>query len=177
VRDQRSALPLPRDLGKALVVLSPVSTGRTLMERWTSGASILGESIAAFAPGLTEVPMEYPLAQPAQRDLEQAIAGARVVVLGTLNAILDPDQVRVAEVVRERAPDALLVVVALRTPYDVLPMPWVDAFVCAYTSVEPSMVALAEVLFGETPASGRLPVELPGLYPRGHGRVHPRPSG
>jgi beta-N-acetylhexosaminidase len=91
-----------------------------------------------------------------------------VVILGTLNAILDADQVRVAEMVRDRAADAALVVVALRTPYDLRRMPWVGTFVCAYTSVEPAVVALAEVLFGETPAAGHLPVELPGLYPRGH---------
>jgi CheY-like chemotaxis protein len=70
------------------------------------------------------------------------------------------NQVRVAERVRARAPDAALVVVALRTPYDLLRMPWVGTFVCAYTSVEPSVVALAEVLFGETPAAGHLPVKL-----------------
>lgn len=40
--------------------------------------------------------------------------------------------------------------------------------ICAYTSVEPSVVALAEVLFGQTPPVARLPVELPGLLPRGH---------
>ena len=50
--------------------------------------------------------------------------------------------------------------VGLRTPYDVLVLPWVQTYVCAYSSVEPSMIATAEVLFGEQPALGSLPVRL-----------------
>jgi beta-N-acetylhexosaminidase len=160
VRDTTGALPLSRDLAERLVVLSPVGSGQTMMERWTAGASLLGQAIADRAPGAVEVPVEYPVSAATLGEIERAVAPARVVVLGTLNAILDADQVRVAELVRARAPDAELVVVALRTPYDLLRMPWVGTFVCAYTSVEPSVVALAEVLFGETPAAGHLPVKL-----------------
>ena len=70
---------------------------------------------------------------------------------------------------RDLAPDAPIVGVGLRTPYDLLRLAWLPTFVCAYTSVEPSVEALVEVLFGERPAMGRLPVALPGMYPRGHG--------
>ena len=48
----------------------------------------------------------------------------------------------------------------MRTPYDLLALPWVSTYVCAYTSVDCSMIATVEVLFGETPARGRLPVSL-----------------
>ena len=139
------------------------------MEKWTSGASPLGQAIAAHAPGALEIAVDYPLSDATLREVEHAVAAARVIVMGTLNAILDPDQVRLAETIRAQAPAARLIAVALRTPYDLLRLPWIDTFVCAYTSVEPSVVALSEVLFGELPATGRLPVALPGLYPRGHG--------
>jgi beta-N-acetylhexosaminidase len=152
-----------------LVVLSPVGSGRTMMEKWTSGASLLGQAIVARSPGAGEVPVEYPITEASLRQIERAVERAQVVIMGTLNAILDADQVRVAEMVRDRAADAALIVVALRTPYDLLRMPWLGTFVCAFTSVEPSVVALGEVLFGETPAAGHLPVDLPGVYPRGHG--------
>jgi beta-N-acetylhexosaminidase len=172
VRDEPAALPLARDLGERLVVLSPVGSSQTMMEQWTSGASPLGAAILERAPGAVTIPVEYPVSQTTLGEIERAVEGARVVVLGTLNAILDQDQVRLAEMVRDRAPHAALLAVALRTPYDLLCMPWIGTFVCAFTSVEPSVVALADVLFGETPAVGRLPVELPGLYARGHGLSH-----
>jgi len=153
-------------------VLSPAGTAATLMERWTSGTSVLGDAFQRYAPGAIEIPIDYPPSDAALRDVERAIDRARVVVLATQNAVLDPSQVHLAEIVRARAPAARLVGVALRTPYDLLRLPWLDTFVCAYTSVEPSVLALVDVLFGETPAVGRLPVELPGLYPRGHALTH-----
>jgi beta-N-acetylhexosaminidase len=169
VRDELSMLPLARDLGERLVVLSPTGSRQTLMEQWTAGVSPLGAAIQERAPGAQEICVDYPVSHATLSEIERAMQRARVVVFGTLNAILDEDQVRLAELVRDRAPRAALVEVALRTPYDLLRMPWIGTFVCAYTSVEPSVIALAEVLFGEMPAVGRLPVELPGLFPRGHG--------
>src|SRR5262249_40821492 len=94
VRDAPSALPLPRDLGGRLVILSPVRSSRTLMEQWTSDASLLGSAIASLAPGAVEVPVEYPLSEARRVDVERAIDSARVIVFGTLNAVLDPDQIR-----------------------------------------------------------------------------------
>ena len=91
----------------------------------------------------------------------RALNAAHVVVIGTLNAMLDPDQVEFIQHIREVAPSAALVVAGLRTPYDVVAMPWLETYVCAYTSVDCSMIALAEVLFGEAPPRGRLPVTLP----------------
>jgi beta-N-acetylhexosaminidase len=170
VRDNVRALPLRRDLGERLVLLNPVGTEVTMMEKWTSAASVLGQAFVDQAPGAVEVALQYPVDETTLRTIERAVDRAEVVVLATLNAILDADQVRLAEIVRDRAPNARLVVVALRGPYDLLRMTWIETFVCAYTSVEPSVVALAEVLFGQTPPVGRLPVELPGLFPRGHAR-------
>jgi beta-N-acetylhexosaminidase len=87
--------------------------------------------------------------------------------MGTLNAVLDPDQVALLESLRPQT-DTRIVVAAMRTPDDLLRVPWVPTYLCTYTSVEPVAVALAEVLFGEIAPRGQLPVELPGLYPRGH---------
>ena len=61
------------------------------------------------------------------------------------------------------------VTVALRTPWDLLAYPSARTHVCSYGILPPSMEALAAALFGEAPFAGRLPVEIAGLYPRGHG--------
>jgi beta-N-acetylhexosaminidase len=36
--------------------------------------------------------------------------------------------------------------------------------------VPASVGAVADALFGRQPVRGRLPVDIPGLYPRGHGK-------
>jgi beta-N-acetylhexosaminidase len=153
-------LPLPRDLGERLVVLSPLGSRRTMMETWTFGQSVLGREIQQRAPGAVDVPIEFPVTGEAQRAVNEAIRAAEVIVAGTLNAIVDPDQVAFIDWVRQQAPTARLVVVGMRTPYDLLVLPWLATYVAAYSSVEPSMVATTEVLFGEQRARGRLPVTL-----------------
>lgn len=155
-----SSLPLPRDMRARLVVLSPLGSRRTKMEQWTFGQSVLGREIVARAPGAVEVPVEYPVSSAARAELSSLLESAAVVVVGTLNAIVDPDQVECLEWLRGSAPQARLIVVGMRTPYDLLVLPWLDTYVCAYSSVEPSMIATAEVLFGEQPALGSLPVRL-----------------
>jgi beta-N-acetylhexosaminidase len=159
VRDS-GHLPLPRDLGARLVVLSPLGSRRTLMDKWTFGQSVLGREISLRAPGAVELPLEFPVDSAARCEVEPHVDSAEAIVVGTLNAIVDPDQVDFLAWLRRAAPSARIVVVGMRTPYDVLVIPWLETYVCAYSTVEPSMIATAEVLFGEQPARGRLPVSL-----------------
>jgi beta-N-acetylhexosaminidase len=159
VRDG-GALPLARDLGERLVVLSPLGSRSTMMEQWTFGQSDLGREVLARAPGAVEVPIEFPVSESARAEIERVVVSASVVVVGTLNAIVDPNQVAFLEWLSDVAPAARLIVVGMRTPYEPLVLPWLDTYVCAYSSVEPSMIATVEVLFGEQPARGRLPVRL-----------------
>jgi beta-N-acetylhexosaminidase len=53
-------------------------------------------------------------------------------------------------------------------PYDLAVFPEANTYLCTYSLQEPSMHALARVLSGESRASGRLPVSIPGIYPRGY---------
>ena len=59
--------------------------------------------------------------------------------------------------------------VAMRTPYDLARYPGSATHLCAYSIVPASVGAVADALFGQSPIGGRLPVDIPGLYPRGHG--------
>ena len=166
VRDDAGTLPLPLDLGDRLVVLSPVGTTRTMMETWHAEACALGAELATFAPGLVDVQVDYPLSAAQRAQIVRATARAEVVVVGTLNAALDPDQVALVEHLAERS-SARIVVVSLRTPYDLRRLPWVRTFLAAYTSTRPTLRAVAEVLAGRTATSGRLPVTVSPAFRRG----------
>jgi beta-N-acetylhexosaminidase len=61
------------------------------------------------------------------------------------------------------------VTIALRTPYDLAAYPQSQTHLCTYSIHEPSMAAVTAVLWGKTPATGQLPVTIPGLYDFGHG--------
>jgi hypothetical protein len=62
-----------------------------------------------------------------------------------------------------------LTLVSFGSPYVLLQVPAVDAFVCAFDRSIWSQVAAAEVLCGKRQAMGNLPVEFPGLFARGTG--------
>ena len=66
-------------------------------------------------------------------------------------------------------PGTPTVTVAMRTPYDLAAYPGAGTHLCSYAIVPASVGAVADALFGRQPLGGRLPVAIPGLYPRGHG--------
>jgi beta-N-acetylhexosaminidase len=90
-----------------------------------------------------------------------------LIFIGTINAHQGPEQATLVNALRET--DVPLIAVALRTPYDLTAFPSVQTYVCTYSILEPSMVALARALWGDIPFQGRLPTSIPGLYPLGHG--------
>ncbi|HOO63724.1 MAG TPA: glycoside hydrolase family 3 protein [Synergistaceae bacterium] len=69
-------------------------------------------------------------------------------------------------------PEKKMLYLALRSPYDLLKVPEAEACLCTYGDVPSSLEALGAVLRGEKLPQGALPVELPGLYPRGWGMRH-----
>ena len=92
---------------------------------------------------------------------------AESLVVGTFSAHLQQAQAALAAAVL--ACGKPTVTVALRTPWDLLAYPSARTHLCSYGILPPSMEALAAALFGEAPFAGRLPVDIAGLHPRGHG--------
>lgn len=67
-----------------------------------------------------------------------------------------------------------LIVISFGSPYLLLDVPTIPTYLCAFGDARESIhsqMAVARALFREIPISGKLPVALPGLYPRGHGVV------
>lgn len=62
-----------------------------------------------------------------------------------------------------------MIAVSFGNPYVLREVPFIRTYLAAY-GIQPVMqVAAVRALFGETPITGRLPVTIPGLHPRGHG--------
>ncbi|GAA4604345.1 glycoside hydrolase family 3 protein [Actinoplanes octamycinicus] len=62
-----------------------------------------------------------------------------------------------------------IVVVAVRNPYDLARFPTAPTYLATYSSTAVSMRSLAKVITGASAPRGKLPVEIPGIYPYGHG--------
>jgi beta-N-acetylhexosaminidase len=57
----------------------------------------------------------------------------------------------------------------LRLPYDLNHLPAISTYLAAYDDRTPTLLALADALFGTRPPSGHLPVPLGEHYPIGYG--------
>ena len=75
-----------------------------------------------------------------------------------------------AKEVVERLPALVRVVaVSFGSPYVLRELPNLETYLCAWGSQTDMQVAAARALFGEAPITGRLPVTIPDLAPRGTG--------
>ncbi|MFQ6038211.1 MAG: glycoside hydrolase family 3 protein [Candidatus Aminicenantales bacterium] len=64
-----------------------------------------------------------------------------------------------------------VVAVSFGSPYFLRHFPDVDAYICAYRYSAEAQRSAVKALFGEIDVTGRLPVSIDGLYPRGHGLI------
>ena len=154
----RGVLPLR---GRILAV-SPTNADISFFE----GQATLGSVVAAKrADAVSE---SLPL-HPSGSEIDRVVRASRaadVVVIGTTNLFAYPEQIDLVKAVAKEKPVA---VVALRGPYDILSVPEIQAYLCAYDSREPSLTAAAEILLGERKPSGSLPAVVPGVFSIGAG--------
>jgi beta-glucosidase-like glycosyl hydrolase/CubicO group peptidase (beta-lactamase class C family) len=67
-----------------------------------------------------------------------------------------------------------VIAIAFGNPYVAMEFPRTDAYVCAYSDALVMQQAVAEVLFAEEPARGKLPVTIPGVFKFGDGVEYPK---
>jgi beta-N-acetylhexosaminidase len=151
VRDDADLVPLPSE--GALLVIAP-----------EPAADLIGavQEHRPLAQGL--VVAEDPSAD----EIAGAVAGAEgvaAVLVATRNAWQHPGQVELVRALAGRP----LAVLAVGTPYDLLSFPDVWTYAASYGAGGPALRGAARVLCGVVPPRGKLPVDLPGLYPLGHG--------
>ena len=154
----RGVLPLR---GRILAV-SPTNADISFFE----GQATLGSVIAAKR---TDAISESLPLHPSASEIDRVVNASRaadVVVVGTTNLFAYPEQVDLVRALAKVKPVAVL---ALRGPYDILSIPEIAAYLCAYDSREPSLTAAAEVLLGERRPSGSLPAVVPGVFSIGAG--------
>ncbi|MFE6646050.1 glycoside hydrolase family 3 protein [Nocardioides sp. NPDC057772] len=118
---------------------------------------------------------------PTDAQIEAAVAAAEgkdLVVVPTNNAWqINPatGQPTAASVAQTKLVKALLatdtpvIVTAMRNPYDVTSFPEATTVLDTYGYTSHQLESLVRVLHGEVDPSGKLPVEIPDLFPLGHG--------
>jgi beta-N-acetylhexosaminidase len=128
----------------------------------SSGVTVdLAGALGKRHPRVEALMLPAPLGSSDQDGALQAVAQSEVVLIGTLRADQDATQAALVQAIQARG--QRVIVVALRTPYDLLAFPQVETYLCAYGIRPVTIEAVARVLMGEIPAWGVLPCPIPGL--------------
>lgn len=170
VKNDNNLLPVKKDKKVVLVSLSSDPGDYYAGRR-------LATELAGRLPGLR---VFYADGDTGREKLDEALSAASradLVVAALFSSLrsgkgtvdLEPVQ---AEFIRQlKAAGVPVVALSFGSPYFLRHFPEVDGYLCLYRNTPETQELAAMALSGEIGISGRLPVSLPGLYPRGHGLV------
>ncbi len=133
---------------------------------WPADRRSAAEVLVGACPSLLPRFLSRDAAPEQRAEVLRDLAQAPRVVVGGYDLGRAPAW---QALVREIGPSRVTLL-ALRSPYDLLAVPEVEGYLCSYGDRPPSLRALGAVLGGRWAPQGRLPVELPELYPRGWGK-------
>jgi beta-N-acetylhexosaminidase len=175
VRNDARLLPLQPRPDEQLLVLAPDPDDLATVEVPVPNALMLGAAVARKHPSTTAMSYRLDPDEAQRADLAAAAEGSALVIIGTYDAQLYPGQRGLVEALL--ATGTPLVVVSLRLPYDLNHLPAVTTYLAAYDDRAPTLLALADALFGERAPTGYLPVPIGEQYPIGYGlREYVRPE-
>ncbi len=170
VKNEGNLLPIKKD--KRIVLLSLSSDPGD----YYAGRRIAAEMTSRL-PGTRVFYADGDTGKERLEEARSAASRADLVVAALFSSLrsgkgtvdLEPLQ---AEFIRElKAAGVRVVALSFGSPYFLRHFPEVDGYLCLYRNTPETQELATMALFGEIAISGRLPVSLPGLYPRGHGLV------
>lgn len=170
VKNEGNLLPVRKDKKVVLVSLSSdpgdYYAGRRLA---TELAGRLPGIRVFYADGDTgREKLDEALSAASQADL---VVAALFSSLRSGKGTVDLEPVQVEFIRQLKVAGVRVVALSFGSPYFLRHFPEVDGYLCLYRNTPETQELAAMALTGEIRLSGRLPVSLPGLYPRGHGLV------
>ncbi|MCR4425577.1 MAG: glycoside hydrolase family 3 protein [Firmicutes bacterium] len=169
VRNDRKVLPVAIGQVGSVAVVYPETMPLLRAEDLLDSTSVLADSLRARCARVIETRFRL---DPTDEDIACALASAHEadIVIAATSCKTQSHQAAQARMVHALLRTGRPVVaIAIRNPYDILAYPEVDTYLVTYGYRECSIKAAVEVILGDITPKGRLPVAIPGLYPRGHG--------
>ncbi len=167
VRDAAGLLPLRPETTGRVAVITPTPHELTPADSSADEPLALADAVRRHHANVVRLRVAAEPDDAEIRAARELVAGADAAIVATLATNVQPGQARLVEALLGSGTPT--VTVAMRTPYDLAHYPDSSTHLCSYSIVPASVGAVADALFGHAPIGGRLPVDIPGLYPRGHG--------
>lgn len=163
VRDAQGTLPLRPEPDDQIAVITVRPVDLTPADTSSQVTIRLAEAVARHHPNTSAYEVSHDPADEAIRAILNQTSAADMIIIGTISAEQYPQQAALVRAIHERGQSPL--VVALRTPYDIMAFPMIDTYLCAYGIRAVTTEAITRVLFGSITAKGKLPCAIPGITP------------
>jgi beta-N-acetylhexosaminidase len=171
VRDRAALLPLRLADGGRIVVIEPRPRDLTPADTTSLlAAGGLAEAIRARHAATNGVVLEAHVSDDEISSVRDRVTDADLVALGTVDALGQPSLESLARALV--ATGTPVIAIALRGPWDADAYPEIGTVLASYGIQQPSLAALAAVLWGNGSVTGLLPVTLdqPPAPPRSTNR-------
>lgn len=166
VRDDRHLLPLRLTADQRIAVITPRPLDLTPADTSSYVVPTLARALREFHSRVDEFLISSAPAHNEIGALVETLRGYDLIIMGTLNAFEQTGQAAIAnELINNEIP---VVMISMRLPYDLSSYPKAPVYLCTYSLLEPSLSAAANCLFGRAEMTGRLPVEIPNMFPLGY---------
>jgi beta-N-acetylhexosaminidase len=166
VRDTAGLLPVRPDAATRIAAVMPRPADLTPADTSSTIEPGLAAALRARTPTVTEIVTSIDPPDAEVAAVRAALADHDLVVIGTIAAALHPGQASLVGAILATGRPVLTV--ALRTPWDLAAYPAARTHLCTYDLQPVTLAALAAVVVGAAPSTGRLPVAIDGIAPLGH---------
>jgi beta-N-acetylhexosaminidase len=158
VRDRDGLLPLRLSPDARVAAIMPQPKNLTPADTSETIRPALAAALRRYQSGVIEFITSHLPTESEIAALTDQVAGFDLLVIGTINAGMQPEQAHLASALLATGIPAITV--ALRTPYDIEAYPEAGTFLSTYSIHPASLEALAAALFGNFKPSGQLPVKV-----------------
>jgi len=162
-RIAREAVTLVRNHGDVLPLRSVRYRNVTVVAPPGGFGKILSKE-----PNVTVLTVPYiPNRTRRREEVARAVAMANKSDLLVI-AVVNRYHLEMARQITSAVPHVPVALLSFASPYYLMALPDVDAYVCTYSYLDMAQVSAAHAVLGQAPMSGRLPISIPGFYPYGH---------
>ncbi|WP_010677290.1 beta-N-acetylhexosaminidase [Bacillus timonensis] len=154
---------LPLKDKRVLVVYSENKVTMGAEDRRYS-SMFLGESIKEIDKKAEVVELSNPATEKEIQEVAVKAQQFDAVIVGTLTVKKGDSQTKLVEALGHTG--VPIVVIAMRSPYDVAFLPEVQAYICTYEFPYPALKMVANAIYGLEQVTGELPVTIPQVRER-----------
>jgi beta-N-acetylhexosaminidase len=158
VKNENHLLPLKRNQHERILVVYPEQIYWMLDEKKNSEFD-LGDAVQEIDPTVETMRLSNP---PTDAEIEKVLTQAvsyKTIIVGTVTSSPCSQQQSLIQRLYEQ--NKPLIVVSMRSPYDLAYLPNVPVYMATYEASVPALQMAAKAIYGLEHVSGKLPITLP----------------